>query len=392
MDSECVSPPREGVPISRRDGADPSPGPRAGTAPAAAREVAAFVAATVRPDVRALSAYAVAKAEGMVKLDAMENPWPLPPAARARVAAAAADVPLNRYPDSGGTAVKAALAEAMGLPAGAALILGNGSDELIQIITCALACPGAVMLAPEPSFIMYRMNALYARMRYVGVPLADDFSLDVDAMLKAIERERPALVFLAYPNNPTGNLFAADDVERVVRAVPGLVVVDEAYHAFANASFLPRIRDLPNLLVLRTLSKIGMAGLRLGYAAAAPEWIAELDKVRPPYNLNALTQAVVPLLVRDPALAAQAQQILGERARLAQRLGALAGVRVYPTQANFVLARVPDAPRWFDALRAAGILVKNLHGGHPLLEHCLRITVGTPQENDALLAVLEGQR
>jgi histidinol-phosphate aminotransferase len=352
-----------------------------------------LVAAVVRPEIRALTAYAVAKAPGMIKLDAMENPFPLPEPVRAKVAAAVAAVPVNRYPDGGADAVRAALRVSLGLPDSVGIVLGNGSDELIQIIVSALAKPGAVMLAPEPSFVMYRRNALYSGMRFVGVPLAPDFALDTGAMLEAIARERPALVFLAYPNNPTGNLFGADEVERVVRAVPGLVVVDEAYYAFADASFLPRIAEFPNLVVLRTVSKIGMAGLRLGYAVAAPEWIAELNKVRQPYNLNALTQAVAPVLLAEGAmLAEQAVALKAERTRLYAALAALPGVTVFPTQTNFTLARVPDAPRWFEGLRAAGILVKSLHGSHPLLLHCLRITVGTPAENDALLAALKTLR
>ncbi|MEP7183583.1 MAG: histidinol-phosphate transaminase [Betaproteobacteria bacterium] len=356
---------------------------------AAAPAAAAIVAAVVRPEIRALTAYAVAKAAGLIKLDAMENPFPLPDAVRAKIAAAVAAVPVNRYPDGGADAVKSALRRSLGLPDAAGLILGNGSDELIQIVTSALARPGAVTLAPEPSFVMYRMNALYAGMRFVGVPLAPDFALDAGAMLAAIALHRPALVFLAYPNNPTGNLFAAGDVERILRAAPGLVIVDEAYFAFADASFLPRVLEFPNLLVLRTVSKIGMAGLRLGYAVAAPEWTAELDKVRQPYNLNALTQAVAPVLLAEAALLAeQAATIRSERARLNAALAAMPGVTTFATQTNFVLARFADAPRTFAGLRAAGILVKNLHGWHPLLEHCLRITVGTPTENDALLAAL----
>jgi histidinol-phosphate aminotransferase len=205
----------------------------------------------------------------------------------------------------------------------------------------------------------------------------------------SIARERPALVYLAYPNNPTGNLFETTAVERVLRAVPGLVVVDEAYHAFAGASFLPRLAEFPNLLVLRTVSKIGMAGLRLGYAAAAPEWIVEFDKVRQPYNLNAMTQAVAPVLLAErDLLSGWAAKLKAERARLEAALAGITGVTVFPTRTNFVLVRVPDAPRWFEALRSAGILVKNRHGVHPLLDHCLRITVGAPDENDALLAAL----
>ena len=257
----------------------------------------------------------------------------------------------------------------------------------------AVAKPGAVILAPEPSFVMYRLNALYAGVRFVGVPLLPDFSLDTGAVLAAIARERPALIFLAYPNNPTGNLFAATGIEAILRAAPGLVVVDEAYHAFADASFLPRLAEFPNLVVLRTVSKIGMAGLRLGYAVAAPEWTTELNKVRQPYNLNALTQAVAPLLLaEDDLLAEQAARIKAERSRLHAALCDLPDVVAFPTQTNFVLARVPDAPRWFEHLRQQGILVKNLHGWHPSLEHCLRITVGTPAENDALLAALQTLR
>jgi histidinol-phosphate aminotransferase len=244
-------------------------------------------------------------------------------------------------------------------------------------------------MAPEPSFVMYRTNAIYAGVRFVGVPLAADFALDPKAMHEAIERERPALIFLAYPNNPTGNLFAPEHIDAVLRAAPGLVVVDEAYHAFAGTSFLPRLSEHPNLVVMRTVSKIGMAGLRLGYAIGAREWTAELEKIRQPYNLNALTQTVAPLLLREGALLeAQAAAIRAERARVAAALSALPGVQVFPTHTNFVLARVPDAPRWFERLREKRILVKNLHGWHPLLANCLRLTVGTPEENDAVLAAL----
>ena len=347
------------------------------------------VAATVRPEIRELTAYAVAKAPGMIKLDAMENPFPLPAPLQAKLAAAVAAVPVNRYPDGDATAVKAALRHALGIADSLGLIVGNGSDELIQIVTSALASPGATMLAPEPSFVMYRLNALFAGMRFVGVPLRARFELDIDAMLAAIARERPALVFLAYPNNPTGNLFPEADVERILAAAPGLVVVDEAYYAFAETSFLPRVAEFANLLVLRTVSKIGMAGLRLGYAVADPAWTTEFNKVRQPYNLNALTQAVAPVLLAEgELLAAQAAALKAERSRLATALAALQGVDVFATQTNFLLIRVPDAPRWFDALRAARILVKSLHGAHASLAHCLRITVGTPAENDALLAAL----
>ena len=356
---------------------------------AADADVAARVKATVRPKIRAMSAYPVAKAVGMIKLDAMENPYGLTGEARAAIAAAVANVRINRYPDGAGDEVKAALRRSLALPDGVALILGNGSDELLTMLTAVVAKPGAVVLAPEPSFVLYRTNAELVNLRFVGVPLAADLTLDVDAMLAAIARERPALVWLAYPNNPTGTLFAADDIERIVRAAPGVVAVDEAYYAFADASFLPRVLEFPNLVVVRTVSKIGMAGVRLGYAAAHPAWIAELDKVRPPYNVNALTQAVVPvLLAHGDLLAEQAAAIRRERARVAAALAGLRGVTVFPSHANFVLARVPDADLWFATLKDAGILVKNVGRWHPLLANCLRITIGTPAENNALLEAL----
>ena len=354
--------------------------------------VVAFVRSTIRPEIRAISAYSVAKATGMIKLDAMENPYGLSDEARTQIADAVACVAINRYPDGRGDAVKQALRTNLGLPDGVDVVLGNGSDELLQILTMVVAKPGAVILAPSPSFVMYRLNALYANVRFVEVPLEADFSLDVDAMLTAIERERPSLVWLAYPNNPTGNLFELAAVERIIRSAPGLVVVDEAYYAFANSSFLSRVLDFPNLIVVRTLSKIGLAGVRLGYAIAHPAWIGELDKVRAPYNVSALTQAVVPILLEhERMLAEQAAAIRSERSRLADAMRAMRGVTVFPTQANFLLVRVADASHAFAALRDAGILVKNVDSWHPLLANCLRITVGTPRENDALLSVLATQ-
>lgn len=351
--------------------------------------VTARVKAVVRPKIRAMHAYPVAKATGMIKLDAMENPYGLSGEARAEIAAAVANARINRYPDGGGDEVKAALRESLGMGDDVGIVLGNGSDEILQLLTMLVAKPGATVLAPDPSFVLYRVQAEVFNLRFVGVPLRDDLTLDIDAMLAAIEREKPALVWLAVPNNPTGTLFSVDDVERIVAATPGLVAVDEAYYAFADATFLPRVLEFPNLVVVRTVSKIGMAGVRLGYAVGHPEWIAEIDKIRPPYNVNVLTQAVVPVLLRHQALLdEQAAAIRRERTRMATELAKLRRVTVFPSSANFVLIRVPDARAWFATLREAGILVKNVHGWHPVLENCLRITVGTPAENTAVLEAL----
>jgi histidinol-phosphate aminotransferase len=253
----------------------------------------------------------------------------------------------------------------------------------------AMARPGAAVLAPEPTFVMYRVYALLNRMRYVGVPLAEDFSLDGARMLAAIEEHQPAIVFIAYPNNPTGNLYAEADVLRILETAPGLVVLDEAYHAFAQKSFMPRLAEFPNLVVMRTLSKVGMAGLRLGYAAGDPGWMREFDKVRSPYNVNVLTQLLAErLLVHIEVLKQQAASIRAERSRIEAGLDQLFGVKTYASDANFLLLRVPDAERVFAGMKERGVLVKNLHGSHPLLAQCLRITVGTEEENGKCLAAL----
>ncbi|WP_024304367.1 histidinol-phosphate transaminase [Pseudogulbenkiania sp. MAI-1] len=343
----------------------------------------------VRPEIAAMGAYHVADASGLIKLDAMENPYRLPERLRAELGQALADALINRYPDSHGGGLKQQLKDAFAIPAAAEVLLGNGSDEIITLVAQALAKPGAVMLAAEPSFVMYKMNALFSRLEYVGVPLRADFSLDLPAMLAAIERHQPAVVFLAYPNNPTGNRFPREDVLAVLDAAPGLVVVDEAYQAFADDSFMNLAGRVDNLLVMRTLSKLGLAGIRLGYAAGTPAWIAELDKVRPPYNVNVLTQAAAKVALKHmDVFDAQASELRRERARLAEALAQWPACTVYPSEANFLTVRVPDAPALFDYLRQQGILIKNLHGAHPLLAHCLRFTVGSPDENSAVLAAL----
>lgn len=351
---------------------------------------AQFAAELVRPEIRAINAYHVAPATGMIKLDAMENPYRLPDALRAELGRELAEVAINRYPDASGAAVKTALRAALGIDERFSLILGNGSDELIQIVAVSLATPGAAMLAVEPSFVMYKANAMLAQMRYVGVPLRPDFTLDTDAVLAAIAREQPAVIFLAYPNNPTGNLFPLADIERIVRAAPGLVVIDEAYHPFAQVSFADRLAGFPNAIVMRTLSKLGLAGIRLGYAFGDPAWIAEFDKTRPPYNLNSLTQAVaLTVLKHADVLAGQAATLRAERDALSDRLRRLPNMQVFPSAANFLLVRVPDANATFSRLKDAGILIKNLHGWHPLLSNCLRLSIGTPQENAVLFGVLQ---
>jgi histidinol-phosphate aminotransferase len=340
----------------------------------------------VRPEILAAHAYPIAEALGMVKLDAMENPYPLPEPLRRELAEVLARVELNRYPEPSGRKLRELLARKMQVPQGMELLLGNGSDDLIQIVTLALARPGAVMMFPAPTFVMYAMNATLTGMRAVAVPLREDFSFDADAFVARMRDERPALVFLAYPNNPTGVLYPEEDVLKVLRAAEGLVVLDEAYHVFAGETFMPRLAEFPNLVVLRTVSKLGLAGIRLGYLAGRPEWVREFNKVRQAYNVSVLTQAAALFaLERLDVLEAQAARIREERARLKQALETLQRVTVFPSRANFLLVRVPDADAAFARLKRQGVLVRNLHPGLP---GCLRVTVGTPDENRILLDAL----
>jgi len=344
----------------------------------------------IRQEILTLHAYHVPPASNVIKLDAMENPYTLPQEIRDEIAQLVANTAINRYPDAGASQLKASIAKVTNLPPGMEILLGNGSDEIIQLLALAVAKPGAVLLSIEPSFVMYKMIAAFAGMKYVGVPLAEDFSLDLPATLEAIKREQPALVFLAYPNNPTGNSFDAAAIQQIIQATPGLVVVDEAYYAFARDSFIPHLAHYDNLLVMRTFSKLGMAGLRLGFLAGAKVWLEQLEKLRLPYNVGVLPQLVAAkLLAHHDVLLAQADCIKQERAKLLAALSAINGVRAYPSDANFILFRVAHATQVFEGLKQYGVLIKNLNGGHPALVDCLRVTVGTADENLKFVAVLQ---
>ncbi len=347
----------------------------------------------IRPEVQAMHAYHVADAAGLVKLDVMESPYGLPKELADEVGRIVAGLSLNRYPVPTAHKLRGLIRDVMQVPTGCDVLLGNGSDECIQYITAAIAGEGAVVMAPAPSFAMFSIYATLFRLRFVGVPLREDFSLDTEAFLVAMAKEKPAVVWLAFPNNPTGNAFPVADIERIIRAAPGLVVIDEAYQPFAGATFMPRLAEFENMVVMRTVSKIGMAGLRLGYVCGRPEWIEAFNKTRSPFNINVVTEAVaIKLIENKKVLDAQAAKVLAERERVRPLLEALPGLTVYPTAANFFLARVQGGagagPRVFESLKSQGVLVKDFSGGHPLLENCLRLTIGTPDENRILLAAL----
>lgn len=350
------------------------------------------VRSLIRPEILALSSYHVADAAGLIKLDAMENPFGWPEEMVEEWLQRLKEVQPNRYPEPSASRIAAALRRLGEIPDTMDILFGNGSDELIQILLIAVAKPGVRVLAPEPTFVMYRQIARCLGIEFVGVPLrAEDFGLDMPAMRRAMQETRPAIVFLAYPNNPTGNRFAPEQIRQIIETAPGLVVVDEAYAPFAGASFLPELVRHERLLVLRTLSKLGLAGLRLGYLVGAKPWLQQLDKVRLPYNINVLTQFSVEFaLERIEILQAQVRILIEERESLFRNLAALPGIRAFPSHANFITFRLLDAEA--DAvvsdLVKAGVLVKNLHAAGGPLRQCLRVTVGTPEENRAFLHAL----
>ena len=348
---------------------------------------------TIRQDVASMHAYAIQDSRGLIKLDAMENPFRLPAELQRELGERLGRVAINRYPGQSTADVVAALTKHVELPAGCRLMLGNGSDELIDLLSVACDVPGATILAPLPGFVMYQTSAQLRGLKFAGVPLTADFELDEAAMLAAIEQHRPALTYIAYPNNPTANLFDERIVERIVAAVgrqQGLVVFDEAYQPFSSRSWLPRLTEFDHVLVMRTLSKFGLAGVRLGYLCGAAALIDEIDKVRPPYNVGVLNaEATLFALQHADEYARQAAVLRSERVRLQAALARLAGVRAFPSEANMILVRVPDAARSFAGMKARGVLVKHIAGLHPLLANCLRLTVGSPEENDAMIAALE---
>jgi histidinol-phosphate aminotransferase len=353
--------------------------------------------ARIRQDVQSMHAYAIQNSAGMLKLDAMENPFALPLPLQAELGRRLGAVAINRYPGARIDELKRALEQHIDLPPGHALMLGNGSDELISLIAMGCDLPGATILAPLPGFVMYAMSAQLQGLGFHGVPLTADFELDEAAMLAALREHRPAITYLAYPNNPTANLWDAAVIRRLIAEAArfgGLVVMDEAYQPFSSHTWLDEMRARPeanaHVLLMRTLSKFGLAGVRIGYLVGPQALVHEFDKLRPPYNVSVLNaECALFALEHADVFAGQAAQIREQRERLIAALAAMPGVTPFPSQANMVLVRVPDAKRSFEALKAQGVLVKNVSTMHPLLAQCLRLTVGSPDENTQLLRALQ---
>lgn len=346
----------------------------------------------LRAEIENLRSYHVADARGLVKLDAMENPYGWPESLRKRWLGVLEQAALNRYPDPRAGQLREDFRKAFSVPDGMQLMFGNGSDELIQLLVLAVARPGACILTVTPSFSMYRLIAQFIGVRVIEVPLAaDSFALQVDQVCAAIRENDPAVVFLDCPNNPTGVLWPQQQVEQIVQQSQGLVVIDEAYSPFASRTMMPLVERYPHVLMLRTLSKMGLAGLRLGCLLGAGQWLEEFDKLRLPYNVNVLTQLSACFALDNiSVLDAQASRICSQREQLLSAMRAIKNIRVFPSEANFVLFRTLDASAdtVFGKLLERKVLIKNVADGL-LLENCLRVTVGREEENRTFLGALQ---
>lgn len=344
--------------------------------------------ACFRKEVLEIGAYEVENPPGLIKLDANESPYSPPREIMAEIADRAGAMELNRYPDPSAGDLREMLARRLGWDAGG-IMLGNGSDELIGIICTACGGPGRRLLVPSPTFAMYRLIGMASGWRVDEAPLDDSFDFPEGSLLSRVGEVDPDLVAVAWPNNPTGNCVRRSELEECVRKAPGFVIVDEAYFDYSGKTLLPLLADNPNLILLRTLSKIGLAALRLGILAAHPDVVAEFNKVRLPYNVNSFSQmAALTALRNDSYLQGERESIISERHRLFEALDGMAGLRAYRSDSNFILFRTEgDSAEVFAGLKERGVLVRDLGGPGPL-HNCLRVTVGRPEENDAFLTAL----
>lgn len=352
----------------------------------------------IRPVIKALQAYHVADARGLIKLDAMENPYSLAADKKAELLSKLSEAELNRYPDPSATRLRNKLMAVMQVPQNKTIVLGNGSDELIQMLAMAVAGDGAgqgekavCLMSFDPGFVMYKMIADFVGIQYAGVALNKDFSLNMENTRQAIKQHQPEIIFIAYPNNPSANTYDEKEIEEIISIAPGLVVLDEAYQPFAQTTFMDRLTEFDNLLVMRTVSKMGLAGLRLGLLCGHPDIIEQIDKIRLPYNINVLTQISAEFVLDNAeVLEQQAKLIRDEREILLEKMSAMPQLQVFPSQANFILFRVlsKNADDVFDSIKQSGVLIKNMKASEGLLKNCLRVTVGKAEENLAFVAAL----
>ncbi|MBC8286606.1 MAG: histidinol-phosphate transaminase [Nitrospinae bacterium] len=342
----------------------------------------------VRDKIKGLKAYQVENLNEGTKLHANENPYPPSPKLLKKIFQRLDELELNRYPDPDCRNLKQAIANKTGALT-EQIIIGNGSDELIQYLMQVLCDEGDTIAFPDPTFAMYGITAQCLGLNPVSFPLNDNWDFEAQPALEVLAKHKARLVFISYPNNPTGNCFSEQAIQQVIEQFEGIVVLDEAYHDFAGKSFFKQMENHNNLVILRSLSKIGLAGLRIGYGIFPSMLAEQVNKVRLPYNSNTLSQWVATELLNDfTHVQNQIHSIVEERNRLMHELSKLPAIIAYPSNSNFILFQAPNGgEKLFNDLKENGTLLRNLNS-HPRLKNCLRVTIGTKLENDQFLEQL----
>ena len=344
----------------------------------------------LRDDIDSLKEYKIVDSKGMIKLDAMENPFDLDVNFKI-TGLSSGSSNLNRYPDANCESLRKKLRAKYKIGNDHNIIFGNGSDELIQLICLAFLKPENTVLVPSPSFSMYEKISRVLGLKFKNVPLKNDFSLDINLMLKKIAESNPAIIFLAYPNNPTGNLWSKKDILEIINKSNGVVVIDEAYGAFSGQSFVTEINKYENLVIMKTLSKIGFAGIRLGYLFGENSLINNINKLRLPFNINSVSQKISDLsFENNEYIDEQIKDLIKLKGKLTNQMKDIGKVKVYESKTNFVLFKILDKPAndVFNHLISCNILIKNISSS-PGLENCLRVTVGSEEENNLFIQSLK---
>ncbi len=347
-----------------------------------------LVDSRVRKEIRELSPYTIPEIECPIKLDGNESPFSLPAEVLERVLAEIAKIPINRYPDPSAVGLRARFSAITGFPL-EGILLGNGSDELIEMLLITFSGGSGRVLIPVPTFSMFKLSTVALGLEPICVELDRHFDIDRRRTSKALRDNDPDLIFLASPNNPTGNCFSEERIIEIVEKARGVVVLDEAYTDFCGKSHLPLIEKYENLVVLRTMSKVGFAGIRLGILFARDHLVKEINKVRLPYNINLYSQKIAELILENLSFVGEnIHLVVRERDRVFKELERLPRVEAFPSDANFILIRVNDADSVHNELINRGVIVRNFNS-RGRLENCLRVTIGTPDENDSFIRALE---
>ena len=335
--------------------------------------------------IKSLKAYHVETVENGIKLHANENPYPPSPELLKKILARFEKLNLNRYPDPDCKTLKEAISTRIGVPTNQ-LVIGNGSDELIQNLMQVFCNEGDTIAFPDPTFAMYAITAKGMGLKVHTFPLNDNWDFKVTPLIEKLNASHARIVFISYPNNPTGNCFSRTEIQKLVENFEGIVVLDEAYYDFSGQSFLSQMKDHNNLVILRSLSKIGLAGLRVGYGIFPSTLVNEINKVRLPYNSNSISQiGATELMNNFETVQKQINSIKEERTRLLDELAKIKSITAFPSDANFILFKAShDGESIYRNLIKNGVLVRNL-GAHPRLKNCMRVTIGTKAENDQFL-------